>query len=178
MAATSLGDGRPRRTARTAHGSTASVSFASTPSIRRKMQAQQSRDTAPELALRRAVHALGLRYRVDRAPIKGLRRRADLVFAPTKLAVFVDGCFWHCCPDHGNWPRVNGAWWRAKLERNVARDKSTDERLREAGWTVVRIWEHEDPGTAAHRISVIVSQLGGLQTATRTGHSVPPATRG
>lgn len=163
MASTPRADGRPRRVTRTARESTAVVSFASTPSIRRKMQAQQSRDTAPELALRRAVHALGLRYRVDRAPIKGLRRRADLVFSPIRLAVYVDGCFWHVCPDHGNWPRSNETWWRDKLEGNRARDKSTDERLRQAGWTVIRVWEHEDPVTAARQISIVVRELRGAK---------------
>lgn len=171
MAATSSGDGRPGRATRTAHPSTAGISFASTSGIRRKMQAQQSRDTVPELALRQAVHALSLRYRVDRAPIKGLRRRADLVFGQVKLAVYVDGCFWHVCPDHGNWPRVHEAWWRAKLERNKAGDRSTDERLREAGWTVLRVWEHEDPVVAAQRVRAMVCQLRGVKSAPKISDS-------
>jgi DNA mismatch endonuclease (patch repair protein) len=82
-----------------------------------------------------------------------------LVFGPIKLAVYVDGCFWHVCPEHGNWPRVNAVWWRVKLEQNKARDLRTDERLREAGWTVIRVWEHEDPVHAAHRIGTAVRRL-------------------
>lgn len=159
MAVASRNDGRPRRANRIAHDSTVAASFASTAAVRRKMQAQRSRDTAPELELRRAVHSLGMRYRVDRAPLKGFRRRADLVFGPVKLAVFVDGCFWHACPEHGNWPQKNQVWWRAKLEHNRQRDRATDERLREAGWTVLRVWEHEDAAEAAARISSVVSQL-------------------
>lgn len=116
------------------------------------MQDQRSRDTAAELAVRRLVHAAGLRYRVDRAPLPGLRRRADLVFGPARLAVFIDGCFWHGCPEHGNRPRTNQQWWAAKLDRNRQRDQDTDERLQAAGWQVLRLWEHEDPRQAAARI--------------------------
>src|SRR5690606_7633007 len=91
-------------------------------------------------------------YRVDMAPISGMRRRADLVFTRAQVAVFVDGCFWHRCPDHATVPKSNRAWWTAKLETNVLRDRDTDCRLLEAGWTVVRVWEHENPVTAADRI--------------------------
>lgn len=115
------------------------------------------RDTAPELALRRLIHAAGLRYRVDRAPLPGLRRRADLVFGRARVAVFVDGCFWHGCPLHGVKPRTNAEWWRAKLDRNRARDRDTDARLAEAGWEVLRVWEHEDPAEAAHRVRQAVA---------------------
>lgn len=116
------------------------------------MQDQRARDTQPELALRRLLHAAGLRYRVDRAPLPGLRRRADVVFGPARLAVFVDGCFWHGCPEHGTRPSTNSDWWRAKLERNRLRDADTDARLQAAGWATVRVWEHEDPTVAAARI--------------------------
>lgn len=122
------------------------------------MQDQRARDTTPELALRRQLHAAGLRYRVDRAPLPGLRRRADIVFGPSRLAVFVDGCFWHGCPQHGVKPRTNEGWWRAKLERNKARDTDTDARLEAAGWRVLRIWEHEDPVMAAQRVRALVRQ--------------------
>nr|WP_300600513.1 hypothetical protein [uncultured Nocardioides sp.] len=84
------------------------------------------------------------------------RRRADLVFGRARVAVYLDGCFWHVCPAHGNWPRANAAWWRAKLERNVARDRETDKRLEAEGWLSLRIWEHEDPAGAASRIQTIV----------------------
>ena len=117
------------------------------------MQDQRARDTTPELELRRRLHALGLRYRVDQAPLPGLRRRADLVFGPARVAVFVDGCFWHSCPQHGNQPRINSEYWAPKLQRNRERDADTDARLRAAGWEVVRAWEHERPGEAADRVA-------------------------
>ncbi len=110
------------------------------------------RDTAAELRLRAELHRRGLRYRVDVAPIMGLRRRADVVFTRQRLAVFVDGCFWHGCPEHATWPKHNAAWWREKLERNRQRDRETDRQLRAAGWRVVRVWEHEDPVVAADRV--------------------------
>lgn len=116
------------------------------------MQANRSRDTAPEGAVRRLVHGYGLRYRVAQRPIPGLRRTADLVFRRTKVAVFVDGCFWHGCPIHGTLPKVNSDYWIPKLARNVERDRETDARLRREGWLVVRIWEHEDPAKAALRV--------------------------
>jgi DNA mismatch endonuclease (patch repair protein) len=91
-------------------------------------------------------------------PLPGLpRRRADVVFTRVQVAVFVDGCFWHMCPLHRTMPQRNGAWWAQKLARNVARDKDTDERLREAGWEVVRVWEHEDPFEAADRVVALVT---------------------
>lgn len=102
--------------------------------------------------MRRLLHARGLRYRVDTAPLPGVRRRADVVFTRVRVAVFVDGCFWHLCPVHGTSPKANGAWWRDKLEANVRRDRDTDARLAEAGWVVVRVWEHEPPAAAADRV--------------------------
>lgn len=111
-----------------------------------------SRDTAPELALRSELHRRGLRFRVDRAPVPGLRSRADVVFGPARVAVYVDGCFWHSCPEHGTRPKRNAAFWRQKLERNRERDAATDRLLDENGWTVIRIWEHEDPSEAADRV--------------------------
>lgn len=120
------------------------------------MQRQAQRDTAAELAVRREVWRRGLRYRVDIAPIPGLRRRADLVFTKARVAVYVDGCFWHRCPVHATSPRANSEWWREKLDGNVRRDRDTDRWLVEAGWTVIRIWEHEDPIAAADRIEAAV----------------------
>jgi DNA mismatch endonuclease (patch repair protein) len=116
------------------------------------MQVTPRRDTPCELALRRAVHRLGLRFRVDR-PVVGTRRRADLVFARSRVAVFVDGCFWHGCPVHGTWPKANAAWWREKIQSNVRRDRDTDAELAAAGWRVLRFWEHEDATTAATTIA-------------------------
>ncbi|MPZ84010.1 MAG: DNA mismatch endonuclease Vsr [Actinophytocola sp.] len=129
---------------------------ASSPGARRRMQAAHRRDTAPELALRRELHRRGFRYRVDFAPLPGLRRRADLVFPRKRLAVYVDGCFWHSCPEHATQPKSNAAWWADKLATNQRRDRDTDQRLRENGWIVVRVWEHENAVAAADRIETIL----------------------
>ncbi|MBL8750114.1 MAG: DNA mismatch endonuclease Vsr [Planctomycetes bacterium] len=143
----------------------------SSATVRRRMRHTARRDTPAELAVRRLVHRAGLRYRIDRAPFAGIRRRADLVFARARVAVFVDGCFWHCCPKHATWPKANAAWWRAKLLGNVARDRDTDRVLREAGWRVVRIWEHEEPGRAAARVrSVPLEQPDDLEKRSPRSH--------
>lgn len=122
------------------------------------MQAQRTRDTAPELAVRRLLHRAGLRYRVDRPPLRGLRRRADIVFGPARVAVYIDGCFWHSCPQHGNQPRANSRYWDAKLTGNRQRDTDTDRRLADAGWQVVRAWEHEPPHAVARRVQKVVAE--------------------
>jgi DNA mismatch endonuclease (patch repair protein) len=127
--------------------------FASSESVRKRMSAQRSQDTGPELALRRALHRRGLRYRVHVQPLPELRREADVVFRSAKVAVFVDGCFWHGCPAHGRRQHsTNGWYWPEKIERNRQRDADTDRRLVEAGWTTVRVWEHDDVAAAAERI--------------------------
>ena len=110
------------------------------------------RDTLPELAIRSELHRRGLRFRVDRAPLPGLRSRADIVFGPARVAVYVDGCFWHSCPEHGTRPKANAEWWEQKLKRNQERDAETGRALREQGWEVVRVWEHENPVEAADRV--------------------------
>src|SRR5690606_343878 len=104
------------------------------------------------IALRKAVYARGLRYRVHLRLIPGVRREADIVFSFSRVAVFVDGCFWHSCPIHGSVPRGNRSWWKAKLLRNQERDAETEAMLTELGWVVIRVWEHEDPVEAAERI--------------------------
>jgi DNA mismatch endonuclease (patch repair protein) len=119
------------------------------------MKRQRQRDTAPELALRSLLHRRGLRFRVN-YPIPGLRRRADLAFTKTRVAVFVDGCFWHGCPEHGTWPKENADWWRGKIEGNRERDRDTDRRLADAGWVSVRVWEHEDVRSAAQNVAEVV----------------------
>jgi DNA mismatch endonuclease (patch repair protein) len=124
--------------------------------IRRRMQQQRRRDTRPELELRRALHAAGLRYRVERPVLPGMRRRADIVFGPAKVAVFVDGCFWHMCPEHAQAPKANADWWRQKLERNRERDRDTDQLLLDQGWFPVRVWEHEDMADAAVTVAEVV----------------------
>jgi DNA mismatch endonuclease, patch repair protein len=123
------------------------------------MSRQRSRDTAPEMALRKELHRRGLRFFVDRAPMSGLRRRADVVFPRRRVAIYVDGCFWHRCPQHATDPRRNGEWWAEKLAGNVARDRATDSALLEAGWRVIRVWEHEDAIDAATRIQAELTQL-------------------
>lgn len=117
------------------------------------MRANRGRDTGPELALRRAVHARGLRYRVNARPLPGLRRTADLVFRRARVAVFVDGCFWHGCPEHHTVAVTNGGFWADKVAKNRARDRDTDSRLTEAGWLPLRIWEHEPVDAASDRVA-------------------------
>lgn len=109
------------------------------------MAAQARSGTSPEMAVRRRLHSRGLRYRVDYRPEASLRRSADVVFTRAKIAVFIDGCFWHSCPEHGTLPKTNREWWATKLTTNVARDRDTDASLEAAGWTVLRFWEHDDP---------------------------------
>lgn len=123
-----------------------------------RMARQRTRDTDAEMALRRILHARGLRYRVNQ-PLPGLsRRRADLTFPTQRIVVFVDGCFWHGCPQHRTYPKRNGAWWNAKLLKNIARDRETNEHLKSIGWQVIRVWEHESPADAAERIIGAIRQ--------------------
>ena len=127
-------------------------SWASSEATRAVMRANRRRDTSPEMAVRRAVHALGLRYRVDARPLPSLNRRADLVFAGARVAVFVDGCYWHGCPLHGTTAKTNASYWGPKIGGNVQRDLETDRLLAEAGWQSIRVWEHEDPISVAARV--------------------------
>lgn len=117
------------------------------------MQANRRRDTKPELALRSALHRAGLRYRRDlRLDLPGGRVRPDIVFTRRKVAVFVDGCFWHSCPIHGSRPAVNQSYWSPKLARNVERDARDTALLQNAGWIVIRIWEHESSEVALEEV--------------------------
>lgn len=117
---------------------------ASSPGRARIMASIRRTDTKPEIALRSALHARGLRFRKDlRIDLGASKPRPDIVFTQARVAVFVDGCFWHCCPDHGNAPEKNSTYWAPKLARNVQRDGEYDRALEAAGWTVVHIWEHE-----------------------------------
>lgn len=128
------------------------ASWASSPAVRRSMTSNRSRDTAPELRVRRALHSRGLRYRVAYRPIPSLRRTADVVFTRQKVAVFVDGCFWHGCPTHCRIPTTNRSYWSAKIGGNSDRDRATNETLEAAGWSVIRAWEHEDASDVADRV--------------------------
>jgi DNA mismatch endonuclease, patch repair protein len=120
------------------------------------MVAQRTRDTGTELALRSALHAVGLRFRVHQRPLPAVRRVADVVFRRAQVAVYVDGCFWHGCPAHATWPKANADFWKRKLMANQRRDASTDSALADAGWVAVRVWEHEDPREAAGRVEAVV----------------------
>lgn len=124
--------------------------------IASKMRLQRRRDTPCELKVRKLLHGIGLRYRVDYRPVKGIRRRADIVFPPAKVAVFMDGCFWHLCPRHASWPKNNAFWWRQKLLQNQLRDRETNRHLRQLGWVVLRFWEHEPPERVARKIAGMV----------------------
>ncbi len=121
-------------------------SWASSVGVRRSMIANRRVDTAPERALRSHLHASGLRFRKDfRIKLDDVSVRADVVFPAAKLAVFVDGCFWHQCPEHATMPKRNSEFWAPKLRSNVERDQRVNRALTEAGWTVIRCWEHEHP---------------------------------
>ncbi|MFF9910170.1 very short patch repair endonuclease [Streptomyces sp. NPDC013457] len=120
------------------------------------MSRQASKNTACELAVRRLLHAAGLRYRIE-YPVPGMaRRRMDVAFTSVKVAVLIDGCFWHGCPQHATQPKSNAEWWRQKLDRNMTRDAETTEHLTSAGWEVLRFWEHEDPKDVALRVATVV----------------------
>src|SRR3712207_1265502 len=122
------------------------------------MQRMPRRDTRPELALRRELHRRGLRFRKDYKQIPG---RPDIAFTRARLAVFADGCFWHRCPEHAKQPKNNASWWLAKLDANVARDRRQEQQLVDQGWTVVRVWEHEDVADACDRIEATWRSLLG-----------------
>lgn len=120
------------------------------------MRRVRQKNTSAEWALRHELHALGLRYRTHVPVVVKPRRVADVAFSGIRIAVFVDGCFWHGCPTHATWPKQNAEFWRAKIVANRARDRDTDARLRADGWRVVRVWEHETPHLAASRIAKVV----------------------
>ncbi len=126
------------------------------------MRQTKRRDTAAEVALRKELFRRGLRYRVDMSIPDVTRSRPDIVFTSKKVAVFVDGCFWHSCPEHGTQPMANSEWWEAKLAANVKRDRRHDAELEAAGWTVLRFWEHDDPVGAADTVAEVLA--AGIRT--------------
>ncbi|MFE4538054.1 very short patch repair endonuclease [Streptomyces scopuliridis] len=129
----------------------------SSPGVSARMSRQPSRDTAPELAVRKLLYASGHRYRLNVRVPDMPRRTIDVAFTRPKIAVFIDGCFWHGCPQHGTHPKSNVNWWREKLSRNMARDRETTEHLTDAGWIVLRFWEHEAPAEVATKIATAVA---------------------
>jgi DNA mismatch endonuclease (patch repair protein) len=130
----------------------------SSPEVSERMSKVRNKDTAAEMAIRSELHARGFRYRVNlRTPEAG-RSRPDIAFTKQRIAVFVDGCFWHKCPDHATFPKSNEQWWSDKLDINVRRDRSIDSALTEIGWTVLRIWEHENPKEAVDKIVAAVNR--------------------
>ncbi|MFE1901550.1 very short patch repair endonuclease [Streptomyces yangpuensis] len=138
----------------------------SSAAVSARMSRQASRDTTQEVAVRRLLHASGLRYRVN-FPVPGIRRRTiDIAFTRARIAVFLDGCFWHGCPEHATHPKANAEWWRAKLEKNMSRDRETTAHLESVGWTVLRFWEHELPEAVAREVTLSRRRAGPPPKAT------------
>lgn len=130
--------------------------------VRRQMRMMPRKDTGVELALRRELHRLGMRYRVH---LRGIPGTPDVVLTRARVAIFVDGCFWHRCPAHGTSPKNNSEWWATKLDGNVARDRRKDQQLLHLGWVPVHVWEHENPSVAAARIYAIWRERTGLSAS-------------
>lgn len=133
-----------------------SHSWASSPAVRSVMRGNRGRDTKPEIQLRSLLHRAGFRYRVSTRPVPQFRRTADIVFTKARVAVFLDGCFWHGCPTHHRPATKNSEFWARKVHDNQKRDRETDQRLNAEGWIAIRVWEHEDPIEAAERVGKIV----------------------
>ncbi|MFI5648363.1 very short patch repair endonuclease [Kitasatospora sp. NPDC051705] len=149
-------------------------SWASSPATRASMRSNTGRDTKPELRLRSLLHHAGLRYKVSARPVPTLRRTADVVFTKAKVAVFVDGCYWHFCPEHRSVPATNRDFWVEKLEKNRARDAETVRLLQEQGWTVLRFWEHVSAEEAAHEVIEQVARARGTTEPRRPRPAVGP----
>lgn len=128
----------------------------------RRMAKVRQKGTSAEMALRRELYRRGLRYRVDYEVLKKPHRVADVAFPGLKIAIFVDGCFWHGCPVHASWPKQNAEFWRKKIEANRQRDNDTNERLSRMGWKVLRFWQHESPAESAASVAraIRIERLG------------------
>jgi|GEM_PF-965604 len=149
----------------------------SSPDVSRRMQRVRQKNTSAESALRRELYALGLRYRLHVAVLTNPRRVADIAFVGPRVAVFVDGCFWHGCPIHATWPKKNAEFWRTKIIANQRRDRDTDARLHANGWEVARIWAHENPSEVATRIAGTVRARKESSGPLRNRHSKAVPTR-
>ncbi|WP_353215187.1 very short patch repair endonuclease [Salinisphaera hydrothermalis] len=135
----------------------------------RRMGKVRQKGTDAEMALRREMHRIGLRYRIDYEVLRKPRRVADVAFPGRKIAVFVDGCFWHGCPEHATWPKRNAEFWRQKIEANRRRDMDTNDRLRSIGWTVLRFWSHDSPAEAAKAVARVVAEVDPKHRASSSG---------
>lgn len=156
---TNSNDGTRHNATTGADHATLTKPIASSEVVRANMKRQKRRDTRCELAVRRHLHSVGLRYRVDFRPLQSQRFRADIGWKSLKLAIFIDGCFWHGCPEHGTTPRSNTEWWTEKLSQNKQRDVRAVQQLEDEGWTVLRFWEHEPAEKVADVIISLVSTL-------------------
>jgi DNA mismatch endonuclease, patch repair protein len=136
------------------------------------MRRQRRHDTGPERLVRSSLHRAGLRFRIHSRPLPDHRIEADISFPRAKVLVFIDGCYWHGCPNHGTWPKANAAFWRAKIEGNQARDLATTDLLRDAGWLVVRVWEHEPSGDVAEHVAAVVRGRLVEQSASKSSSGV------
>ena len=129
----------------------------SSDAARKRMEAAKPKGTLPEIKLQSALEQVGVLFEVDVKPIDNLQRRADILIRDERIAIFVDGCFWHGCPIHGTQAKANAKFWADKINRNKERDLDTNRRLAEDGWTVLRIWEHEDPKQISNQVVELIS---------------------
>jgi DNA mismatch endonuclease (patch repair protein) len=141
-------------------------SWATSPGVRRCMQSNRPRDTQLEVAVRSVLHRAGLRFRKHVRPVPEIACTPDVVFTRARLAVFVDGCYWHGCRRHRTYPRAHGDWWRQKLDGNKARDRRNNRALRAAGWKVLRVWEHEPAPKVVSKVLAVLEQSGPQKRAT------------
>jgi DNA mismatch endonuclease, patch repair protein len=146
-------------------GAACEDSWAGSRSVRRSMQGNRGGKTKPEIALRSALHRNGFRFKIGSRLIPGTRRTADIAFTTEKVAVFVDGCFWHGCAMHGHIPLRNESFWSAKIIRNKQRDAEVDQSLIEAGWAVIRVWEHESIDDALRVVATRIRERRGVASS-------------
>lgn len=141
----------------------------SSPDTSRRMAKVRQKGTDAEMALRQEMYRIGLRYRVNYEVLRTPRRVADIAFPGRKIAIFVDGCFWHGCPEHATWPKRNAEFWQQKIAANRKRDADTNERLCAVGWTVLRFWSHESPTEAARAVARAVATVDVQHRASSSG---------